>query len=564
MNQLRALASLLLLALNFTLFVLPGFAAALTVARRRNLRPVQALMLTILASTALGYAAFWAYFESRMLGRMLSYGVLAAALAAIWVELRRRSRLRALALTMLRPFGYVLGASICWACFLFLFSDPFTTGAELANTRFFSDVRPGDNQIPLIFAEKIYSRGPVAPFCCNDWRSSDRPPLQAGIFLLERPLKQFGNVRLNYELLGIGLQCLWICGVWSVLVALGATAERIDQVLGFLIFSGFLFYNSVYVWPKLFAATLILFVLSILLEASFARRPIAWFETGLAALAFALAMLAHPGSAFSTPALAWLAIRNRRYIGPAKLLAAFALIAVLVAPWIAYQKFYDPPGNRLVKMHLAGVGPVDSRSAWQAIRDTYSTLGGKAIAAYKWANVRTLIGPRPFPVGSSEQSRVAQREYIWNALGVLNAGWIALLAFLFRKESPAIRGSGRLVGMASLNLLVWCIVLIGPAYTVTEHGSYADILLLSVGLLGFLLRLPRSAVLALFALQILNLFLVWVFVKPASMGGARLQLGLLAVGLAGAAMAAWRFGSAIYRRAPQASLDALPEYPLPG
>ena len=301
----------------------------------------------------------------------------------------------------------------------------------------------------------------------------------------------------------------------------------------------------------------------LLFEAFLARRPIAWFETVVAALAFALALLAHPGSAFSAPALVFLAIRRRRFIGAAKLLAALALIAALIAPWVAYQKFYDPPGNRLLKMHLAGVGPVDSRSAWQAIRDTYSALGPKTIATYKWANVRTLLGPHPLLVGPSEESRAAQRDYLWNAIGLLNAGWIAMLVLLFRKRPPALRYAGLLIGMTAIDLLAWCLALIGPGYTVTEHSSYADILLLSVGLLGFLLRVPRGLLLALFGLQILNLFLVWVFVRPAPIGPGRLQIGLLIAGLACAAGLSWRAGKSIWRQPAQASLNASPEYPLP-
>jgi len=563
LSEVRALATLPLLAVNLALFLLPGVAAALLAGARRSLSPARAVMLAVSVSAALGYGAFWAYFESRWLGRMFSFAILAAALAFAAPALKRNRQLRALALEMARPFACVVVVSLCWACFLFLFSNPFATGAEVANVRFFHDVQPGDNQIPLIFAERIYSQRPVEPFCCGDWLSSDRPPLQAGIFLLQRPLKLFGNVRLNYELLGIGLQCLWICGAWSLLKTLGAPVGRIEQVLGFLVFSGFLFYNSVFAWPKLLAATFILFVASILLELLFARRPLTWFDAGLAALAFALALLAHPGSAFSAPALMLLAIRGRRFIGGTKLLAALALVFVLIAPWIAYQKFYDPPGNRLLKMHLAGVGPIDSRSVPQAIRDTYSVLGPRTAAAYKWANVRTLLGPHPLLAGRSEQSRIAQRDYLWNALGILNTGWIALGVLVLRKRPPALRCSGLLIGITFLNLAALCIVLIGPGYTITACCSYADILLLSVGLLGFLLRLPRAALLVLFTLQALNLFLVWIFVKPAQMNGGQLQIGLLAAGIVCSAGLLWRFGLSIWRTPPPASLDASPECPLP-
>jgi hypothetical protein len=50
----------------------------------------------------------------------------------------------------------------------------------------------------------------------------------------------------------------------------------------------------------------------------------------------------------------------------------------------------------------------------------------------------------------------------------------------------------------------------GPGATVTTHSSYADILLLSVGLLGWILTLPRYAVAVVFLLQAVNLLVVWV------------------------------------------------------
>ena len=514
MRQIAALGSVALYALDLLLFLLPGFAVSLWIAARRSCSTTRGVMLTIVASAFFGYIAFWVYFESRLAGRVFSWAVIAASVCAVVALLKHERAPRDLAQGMRVPFGYVLITGIFYSCLLFLFKDPFTTGAEYANDRFFSDVRPGDNYIPLIFAERIYARQPIRPFCCNGWLSSDRPPLQAGILLLQRPLKPFGNVRLNYELLGIGLQCLWICGVWVLLHAIRAPAKHINLVLGFLIFSGFLFYNSVYVWPKLLAATFVLFVLSIFLQIAVERRPATWFETLLAALSFALAIMAHPGCVFSVPGLAFVGIRNWRFLPAAKVLAAALIVALFIAPWIAYQKLYDPPGNRLLKMHLAGVGPIDSRSTWQAIKDTYGTLGTKTILTYKWANLKTLVGPHPFLAGRSEEARAAQREYVWNALGVLNVGWLVAAACLLRRRVAALPYSALLLGIALLNLLVWSLVLIGPAYTLTEHGSYADFLLLAIGLLGFVLLLPRAAIICLFVLQALNLFALWVFVTP--------------------------------------------------
>ena len=46
-----------------------------------------------------------------------------------------------------------------------------------------------------------------------------------------------------------------------------------------------------------------------------------------------------------------------------------------MAPWSAYQKYGDPPGNRLTKWTLAGVVEVDDRGTAEAIFDSYGEAG---------------------------------------------------------------------------------------------------------------------------------------------------------------------------------------------
>jgi hypothetical protein len=53
--------------------------------------------------------------------------------------------------------------------------------------RRFSHPLPIDNVIPVRFAEAIYHDAMQRPLAAG-YLSSDRPPLQAGIFLLQRPL----------------------------------------------------------------------------------------------------------------------------------------------------------------------------------------------------------------------------------------------------------------------------------------------------------------------------------------------------------------------------------------
>ena len=340
--------------LQFGEFLLPGFALAAVLAgkQRPPPKPLHLVMVVIVTSATLGYLSFWAFFFSHRFGGFLSYAIYVVSAGLLLVpSMAGVSTIRATAKAIAQPFLGALLAGLCYISFYFLFTDPFSPGVEWAGNRFFLETRPGDNAIPLILADRIYHRQPVRPFCCQDWLSSDRPPLQSGIVLLERPVVAFVTPQLSYELLSSALQCLWICGVWCLLTSIGASERRIRQVLGFLVFSGFLFYNSVYTWPKLLSAALVFFLLSLLFDLVRDRRVMTYFDTVLAGTCFGLLLMAHPGATFSLPVCGIFLLRFRPLF-PLRRMALGLLIAVaFYLPWSAYQRFVDPPGNRLLKMY---------------------------------------------------------------------------------------------------------------------------------------------------------------------------------------------------------------------
>ncbi len=551
--------------LSFGLFLFPGFAVAVSLPKRRTLSPVYLVVVVIATAAALGYVSFWIFFASRTAGKtftFLLYGLASVSTVRSFFGQREGQQIiRQIA----APFLLALLAGICYLSLFYLFGDPANHGAGLANVRFSESDRPGDNIIPLIFAERLYNHEPLRPFCCGDWLSSDRPPLQSGIFLLQQPLRLV-SIGVQYQLLGTALQCLWVCGAWCLLRALGAAERRIRQVLPILILSGFFFYNSVYVWPKLLAAACLLLALSVLLGVVSANRPATRFDTVLMAACLGLALMAHPGSAFSLPALGVVFLRYRRLFLFRVLGLGVLGVLTFIAPWSAYGKWIDPPGNRLPKMHLAGQYKVDSHTAWQAISDAYRARSFEEILHLKWSNVRELAGHQPlepFSFGKfihrdlAVHSRIAQREWIWNALGLLNLGWFAGLGFLLQRRSytTAIPHSRWLLAAALFNFLVWSFVMFGPNATVTTHSSYADIILLSLGLCGFLLALPGRAVLIVFGLQICNLLVVWAWFPPVASfpQGKRMEAPFLISGSAALLGLLWIFA----RACPTQSLEPL-------
>jgi hypothetical protein len=167
--------------LNFLLFVLPGFATASLISHRFPKRTVQIVIVVATVTATLGYLSFWIFFFNKLLGRIFSFVVYIAAGVICCKKDGRKLVLEAIS----APFGYAALIGAFYLCLFFLFANPLTSGGYYADTRYFEQVRPPDNVIPLIFAERIYSRQPLRPFCCGNWLSSDRPPLQSGIYLLE-------------------------------------------------------------------------------------------------------------------------------------------------------------------------------------------------------------------------------------------------------------------------------------------------------------------------------------------------------------------------------------------
>jgi hypothetical protein len=179
-------------------------------------------------------------------------------------------------------------------------------------------------------------------------------------------------------------------------------------------------------------------------------------------------------------------------------------------------------------MHLGDEPDPTTRSAWQVIRDAYRKHSAAEIVRFKLSNLALLFGRSPSELvglnavdvrpglhidsDKAERTRIAQREYIWNALGILNVGWlVGLVCAMRRRACSPVPFAPWLVAAALLNLVIWSGVLFGPGATVTTHSSYADILLLMVGLLGWIVSLPRFAVALVFCLEAANFLVIWVW-----------------------------------------------------
>jgi len=427
---------------------------------------------------------------------------------------------------------------------------------------------PIDNVIPYLFADKLYHSDPVRPFLLADWKSSDRPPLQTGISLLQFPMWPYKTRALNYQILGTLLQSLSIVSIWDLMNSLATGRRIIIIVLAFCIFSGFFLLYSFYVWPKLLAASYFLFALSVLGFAGGNCRCASPLNTGIAGAAIGLALMSHGGVIFTLIALGIVVLTTRSVPRWRSLLPGILMLALFLLPWTLYQKFYDPPGDRLLKWHLAGVTEYNERSFPQLLSEAYTKPGARVIIHNKIQNVKTLLGPSPRNIlGTGRnslpwRSRVAWYKeaalfYFFQTLGVLNLGVLVLLFGRFtrirREHEQLFYAIQRLVSLTLVSLMVWCLLLYTPGSTVIHQGSLADVVVLFVAFaLSFAVLIPRLTYILL-GLQVFVLFPLFAVTSPTAgsqysiLGVSRPDPGMVllsAVGLAGLVAFGWKIGFA--------------------
>ncbi len=516
---------LLLFPLLFILFWLPALLGGLLLARWCRLPPLLVPLLALLLNSLIGYAVFWAYFASPMVGRIASIVVLGLSALALpgWLPWRAQ------VLPLLRTPDLRWPLALMFAVGFFYLSVLYAIevqrdAEEQAIGRFPNLYLAIDNVLPLYFADRL-AHGEEAHILIADWHSSDRPPLQSGVILVYRPLVSWtaSSVGVHYQLLGTILQLSWVAVVWVLCRLVHVEAGRLAWVFAFLLCSGFFLFHSVFVWPKMLAGTFTVSCAILLLPWPELERSSRWGRLVLASLMAALAMLAHGGSFFALLALGCLLLWPRFFPGFLQTIVGCALFLALMLPWLAYQRYYDPPGNRLVKWHLAGVIPVDERSAGQAIRDSYRSLTLGEFVHNKAENLLAQIGlpflrpehdftpDRPLPLYFLGHWMNGEYYNLLKALGVLNVGWLLLL-----RRTPSGERMGWLLLLATMTLFVWVLLMFAPGSTTIYQGSFAMMLLFFVPLAVVVADLSLKWRRILLTIALVDFLGVWVLTGPES------------------------------------------------
>jgi hypothetical protein len=529
-------------------------ACTLTGLRLGIRHPVLLLICGFGGAGLLGFAVFWAYVPDPGFGRACGIAVTAACL----VPLADGCRGRFEGWRRLRPFGPVgalLAATGLFDLALGYLHGGYSAQANVAVDRYRIGL-PSDGVLPMLFAQQLQSSTrPIPVFLVVGWQSSDRPPLQTGYFLLQQSALGTGRFD-DYQILGTLLQATWVVGLWALLHAAGKPRRAVPLCLAAVLFSGFVIQNSFFTWPKLAAATGVLLAAAVLLTPELRARRTGRAAGALVGLSLGVAMLGHPGTLFALIgivggiAVLWRLRRLRPpgWLPPSRRFNAAAAIGFVVsyAPWSAYQRFVDPPGNTLTEVNMAGTsGPVPGKSTLRVIAEAYRKAGLHQVVTNKESNYevpfRHTLGylreavalPYHLLAGQQAAAQTSAHDIVtWQffflgpILGFTGWGLLVLAARMVRR----VAARRPLAGLqpepvwllcVGITLLIWPLVLFGGNATLAHQGTYfVEPVLIAAGVLGFWSLSPKAAAAATAASCAVTLWVYIGFTPVASVPGS--------------------------------------------
>ena len=358
---------------------------------------------------------------------------------------------------------------------------------------------PIDNEIPRRFADKMYQGHDPRNFLFGlDWSSSDRPPLLTGIILFFRPLFEFINIpsKSSAYAAGLGYQLIWIPILLNILRSIKINYfYSLIILLGFAS-NGFIFYNSIFVWPKLGAGALLLYAFFI-----YHKRGLLEFnDTIVIAILTALAWLSHSGLSLSILPIVFIVLCRPKFYQTKNILVATVVIASLCLPWLAYQKLYDPPGDRLLKWHIGGQPDAIDKNLTETIHESYSNITFEQWIENRKLNFLRLFGDRfsylSFMNPSSSERIVNDFYFFFRSHEIIILLSCLLTIYLIcRKRFTCLISEfykGRLfLTLLFLSLTFWIFLLFMPKSTVIHQGSYLNNLILMIVLHIFLYKFSK-------------------------------------------------------------------------
>jgi hypothetical protein len=351
----------------------------------RGWEDVRAICAGLASICAVAMASFWIGWALPAANPSVNIGITAmkTALLASFAAIAVRAVClgywrRSYAVPLLLAFaGSII--LLIWAFGLSGGTDPL----QVAASRWTHDLPP-DNRIPLLFARGVL-QGAIPSPLLGDWLSSDRPPLQSALYLISPGLTLRLPSEITYQALGTAVQMTVLLGAWILARSLKASRSVSLVLIVTVFFMPLVLVNGIFVWPKLLAAGLLCAAASLFLQ-----RPRSWQDNLLVGALSGFSFLSHGTTAYVLLAIAGASLLlriNLRVVPVASMALGFLLVC---GPWVAYQRYIDPPGDRLLKYHLAGVEAVDGNSVSSALRDQYATLSWDEIVRRRQSDVAMI------------------------------------------------------------------------------------------------------------------------------------------------------------------------------
>lgn len=370
----------------------PGVAATL-LSIKFGVRNVPVLLGIGLAASGVGaMLTFWVYYLVPRAGGLCAYALLFGSIALtvwVWPAVRGHREL-------LRKLSVPLGLWALATLFILFFGFLHGHIEDIQVPQYRFATQPpnyaSDNLIPWFFSDWLFKGGPGSPPIFEPgWLLSDRPPLQIGYVLTQRVFG-WDERMTHYEVIGVALQQFWVIGMWALLIAARVSRQTRSLAMVALLVSDVVLTSGFFVWPKLLGASFVLAALALVVvsgESTLRSRPLTVVLLGALA---GLAYLSHGTSVFGLIPLAiialWKGLPSWRWLA-----AGAAAICILVLPWIAFQHYADPPGNRLLKWQLAGNGTQDDpRGTVEMLLDEYGREGVGGTLDNKLQNFLTMVG----------------------------------------------------------------------------------------------------------------------------------------------------------------------------
>jgi hypothetical protein len=538
-----ALIAIAIVAVVFCLallLLLPPIAACLVAAVRGVTDLLDLTSVALLALGLTGYGAFWMYFLNHAAGVFYSYATLGASCAALaYITLSRSRRSRLLpAKPLIVPAALVVLATI-FIVSLGLLRGGQYAALDLAPTRFGPPDLVGDHLLPKILADGVFS-GHIPRPIMADWLSSDRPPLQTANVVWTYPWTFLKTHLIFTDLAYLGmsvfLQCSFLAGLWAFLTAGKIGRRPLALAIVVCFFSGFTFFNGFYVYPKLYPVAYLLIVAAYLLTERYHQVRDRRVTGALVGVALALAMLCHGGSFFAILGLACSLLFLRRCPSPRFLLAMTAAAVLTYAPWVLYQKFYEPPGDRLVKFHLTGVQePHPEVSLANLLISSYKKAGLHNVIEYKTSNflfligdlrqsindvavVATNLGPARARLRNTAASQLRQEKFLFfvPCLGLFSLSPFALLlaALSMRRKRVEFVLAARLWLCTLLTIVSWCLLMFGPHGTGMHLSSFFLVIAALTGSCLALWALHPVVAVGVAVVQILGDAILYIWATP--------------------------------------------------